>query len=184
MAKLIYSSIASVDGYIEDSSGNFDWGEPDEEVHGFVNDLEREVGTSLYGRRMYEVMTVWETLDQPDQPPPIQDFARIWQSADKVVYSKTLEKVSTARTRLKREFDPDAIREMKGSSDRDLSIGGPGLAAHAFRAGLIVECHLFHAPVAVGGGKLSLPDMRVDLELQDQRRFESGFLYVRYRVKT
>jgi dihydrofolate reductase len=184
-AKLIYSMICSLDGYVADERGNFDWGEPDEEVHTFINELGRGIGTNLYGRRLYEVLTAWETFDVPEHPPHIREFARVWQATDKIVYSKKLESASTARTRIEREFDPDAVREMKASAERDLSIGGPELAAHAFRARLIDECRLFLAPVAVGSGKRSLPsDVRLDLELLDERRFRSGFVSLRYRVAT
>jgi dihydrofolate reductase len=185
MGKLIYSAITSLDGYVADADGKFDWGEPDEEVHSFVNDLERPVGTHLYGRRLYEVMIVWDDAEAfSDQPPYIQDFARLWQAADKVVYSTTLDAVSTARTRIEREFDPEAVRRMKAAAERDLIVGGPALAAHAFRAGLVDECHLFLAPVVVGGGKQSLPDdVRLDLALVDERRFGNGMVHVRYRTR-
>jgi dihydrofolate reductase len=175
MGRLIYTAIASLDGYTADEHGKFDWAAPDEEVHAFVNDLERPVGTHLYGRRMYETMAVWETLDDPE--PVMRDFAQIWRAADKIVYSRTLRDVSSARTRIEREFDPEAVRAMPG----DISIGGPTLAAEAFRAGLVGECHLFLHPVAVGGGTPALPrDLRLDLELLDQRRFASGVVYLRY----
>jgi dihydrofolate reductase len=184
MANLIYSVITSLDGYIADEDGNFDWAEPDVEVHTFVNDLQRPIGTYLYGRRMYEVMVYWETARAvADQPPFIQDFAEIWQAADKIVYSKSLETVSSARTRLERDFDPEAVREMKAQAGRDITVGGPELAAHAFRAGLIDECHLFLVPIVVGGGKRSLPDnVRVRLELLGERRFGNGMVYLRYRT--
>ena len=186
MGKLIYGAIASLDGYVADADGKFDWGEPDEEVHAFVNDLERPVGTYLYGRRLYEVMVVWDDAEAfSDQPPHIQDFARLWQAADKVVYSTTLDAVSTARTRIEREFDPEAVRRMKAAAERDLNVGGPALAGHAFRAGLVDECHLLLAPVVVGGGKQSLPDdVRLDLELVDERRFGNGMVHLRYRTRT
>ena len=183
MARLIYASIASLDGYVADEDGNFDWGEPDEEVHTLVNDLARPVGTSLLGRRMYEVLVAWDTLDLAGQPPYIRDFAEIWRATDKVVFSSTLEAVSGERTRLEREFDPEAIRRMKASAEHDLSVGGPHLAAEAFRAGLVDECHLFLAPVVVGGGIRALPDgVRAGLELLDERRFGNGFVYLGYRV--
>jgi dihydrofolate reductase len=186
MAKLIYSAIASLDGYVADEDGNFDWSAPDEEVHSFVNDLERPVGTYLCGRRMYEVMSYWETAHTlPDQPPFIRDYAEIWQAADKIVYSKTLEAASSARTRIEREFDPDAVRQMKASAGRDLTVGGPDLAAQAIRAGLVDELHLFLAPILVGGGKQSLPDdVRVQLELLDERRFGNGVVHLHYRART
>jgi dihydrofolate reductase len=183
MAKLIYTTLESLDGYVADTDGKFDWAEPDEEVHAFVNELERPVGTHLLGRRMYEVLVYWETLDLVDEPPVIRDFAEIWRAADKVVYSRTLEAVASARTRIEREFDPEAVRRLKADADRDLSVGGPGLAAHAFAAGLVDELHLFVAPVAVGGGTRSLPDgVRVDLELLDERRFANGTVYLHYRT--
>jgi dihydrofolate reductase len=182
MARLIYSAMTSLDGYIEDEDGNFDWAAPDEQVHTFVNDLERPVGTYLYGRRMYETMVYWETAHTlADQPPFIHDFAQIWQAADKIVYSKTLETVSSARTRVERAFDPEAVRQMKATAGRDITVGGPALAASAIRAGLVDEYHLFVAPVVVGGGKQSLPDnVRLELELLDERRFGNGMLYLRY----
>jgi dihydrofolate reductase len=184
MAKLIYSAIASLDGYVADENGKFDWAAPDEEVHSFVNDLERPVGTYLYGRRMYEVMAYWETAHTlGDEPPIIQDFAEIWQAADKIVYSRTLETVSSARTRIERDFDPETIRRMKASAERDISVGGPDLAAQAIEAGLVDELHLFVVPVVVGGGKRFLPDnLRLKLELLDERRFGSGVVHLHYRV--
>jgi dihydrofolate reductase len=186
MARLIYSAITSVDGYVADEDGNFDWAAPDEEVHAFVNDLERRVGTYLYGRRMYEVMVYWETADAvADQPPVVRDFAQIWQAADKIVYSTTLETASSARTRIEREFDPDAVRRLKAAAGRDLSVGGPHLAAQALRAGLVDECHLFVTPMVVGGGTQSLPNnVRVTLELLDERRFGSGVVHLHYRTTT
>jgi len=180
-AKLIYMAIASLDGYIEDEHGEFGWAAPDEEVHAFVNDLERPVGTYLYGRRMYETMVFWETATGP--PEVERDFAEIWRAADKVVYSSSLDAVSTERTRLEREFDPDAVRELKESAGRDLAIGGPGVAAEAFKAGLVDEVQLFLAPVMVGAGKRALPDgVKLKLELLDERRFASGFAFLQYRV--
>ena len=184
MAKLIYSAIASLDGYVADENGNFDWAAPDEEVHRFVNDLERPVGTYLYGRRMYEVMAFWETAGGADQPPFVRDFAELWRAADKVVYSKTLADVSSARTRIERDFDPDAVRRLKAMAERDLTVGGPGLAGQALAAGLVDECQFFVAPVVVGGGTRSLPDgVRLDFELLDERRFGSGVVYLRYRTR-
>jgi dihydrofolate reductase len=181
MGKLIYLTLASLDGYVADKDGKFDWAEPDEEVHAFVNDLARPVGTYLYGREMYEVMIAWETLDLADQPPFIRDFAEIWRAAEKIVFSRTLESVSSARTRMEREFDPDAIRELKEQAPHDVAVAGPGLAGEAIRAGLVDEYQLFLAPVIVGGGKRALPDdARIDLELLDERRFDSGVTYVRY----
>jgi dihydrofolate reductase len=186
MAKLIYSVISSLDGYIEDEQGSFDWAEPDEEVHRFVNDLERPVGTYLYGRRMYDVMRYWETAHTaPDVPPIEREFAEIWQAADKIVYSRTLETASTARTRIERTFDPEAVRQLKAAAGPDLSVGGPELAAQALKAGLVDECHLFLAPIVVGGGKPSLPDsLRVPLELLDERRFGNGTVFLRYRTRS
>ena len=183
MAKLIYVAITSLDGFIEDELGKFDWGQPDEEVHAFVNDLVRPIRTYLYGRRMYEVMAAWETMGLADEPPSIRDFAEIWRAADKVVYSRTLEAVSSARTTIVRDFDPDEVRRMRAGADRDLAIGGPELAALAFRAGLVDECHLYLAPVAVGRGKRALPDdVRLELVLLGERRFAGGMVYLRYRI--
>ncbi|MDQ6637633.1 MAG: dihydrofolate reductase family protein [Candidatus Dormibacteraeota bacterium] len=186
MAKLIYSMITSLDGYVADEDGNFDWGEPDEEVFTFVNDLERPVGTHLYGRRMYETMVYWETADKvADQPPFIRDFAQIWQAADKIVYSKTLETVSSARTRIERDFHPEAVRQLKARERRDISVSGPDLAAQAIRAGLVDEWHLFVAPVVVGGGKQSLPnDVRLKPELLEERRFGNGVVHLHYRTRS
>jgi dihydrofolate reductase len=186
MAKLIYSAITSLDGYLADEDGNFDWAAPDEEVHTFVNDLERPVGTYLYGRRMYEVMAYWETAHTlPDQPLPAQDFAEIWRAADKIVYSRTLETVSSARTRIERDFDAEAVRQMKAAAGRDITVGGPDLAAQAIKAGLVDEYQLFVAPIVVGGGKQSLPNnVRLKLELLDERRFGSGVVHLRYRTRT
>ena len=183
MAKLIYSAIASLDGYVADEDGNFDWAAPDEEVHGFVNDLERPVGTYLYGRRMYETMAVWEAMPLDDQPPVARDFAEIWRAADKVVYSRTLAAVSSARTRIERDFDAGAIREMKERSPHDITMGGPELAAQAIRAGIVDELQLFLAPVLVGGGKHALPTTtKVDLDLREEQRFGNGTVYLRYAV--
>ena len=187
MANLIYSAIASLDGYVADEDGNFDWAAPDEEVHSFVNELERPVGTYLYGRRMYEVMVYWETADTlADQSPsPERDFAEIWKAADKIVYSNTLEQAASARTRIEREFHPEAVRRQKASAERDLSVGGPDLAAQAIKAGLVDELHLFVTPIIVGGGIPWLPDgVRVKLELLDERRFGSGVVYLPYRTST
>jgi dihydrofolate reductase len=182
VAKLIYMAIASLDGYIEDDAGSFSWSAPDEEVHAFVNDLEREVGTYLLGRRMYEVMVFWETASSTDDEPEVmRDFAEIWRAADKVVYSKTLESASTARTRIERAFDPDAVRTLKEAADADMSVGGAELAAQALRAGLVDEVHLFLSPIVVGGGKPALPDgLRLELELLDEPRFANGTVFVRY----
>ena len=184
MAKLIYSAITSLDGYVADEDGNFDWAAPDEELHRFVNDQERSVGTYLYGRRMYEVMAYWGTAPtQVDQQPFLGDYAGIWQAADKIVYSRTLASASTARTRVERAFDPEAVRRLKASAGADLSVGGPGLAASAFGAGLVDECHLFLSPIIVGGGTPALPDkVRVELELLDERRFGNGVVHLHHRT--
>jgi dihydrofolate reductase len=186
MAKLICSAIASLDGYVEDDDGRFDWAVPDDEVHSFINDLQRPVGTYLYGRRMYETMAGWETDHTlAAQSQLMREFAQIWQGADKIVYSTTLENPSTARTRIERDFDPETVRQLKASAERELTVGGSDLAGHAFRAGLVDECQLFVAPVVVGGGKQFLPDdVRLELELLDQRRFGNGIVYLRYRART
>jgi len=183
MAKLIYSVIASLDGYTEDAEGKFDWAYPDEEVHAFVNELERPIGTHLYGRRMYETMQYWETAHtEADQPPVFLDFARLWRAAEKVVYSRSLKAVTSERTRIEREFDPDAVRGMKKSSSSDIAVGGPELAAQALRAGLVDELHLLLVPVVVGSGKRCLPaGVRLDLELLDEHRFASGVVWLSYR---
>ena len=184
MAKLIYSAITSLDGYVADEDGNFDWAAPDEEVHTFVNDLERSVGTYLYGRRMYEVMVPWETMPLADQPPVMRDFAEIWRAADKVVYSTTLEKATSTRTRIERDFDPEAIGQMKATAGRDISVGGPHLAVQAIKAGLVDEIHLFLTPIVVGGGTRSLPDdVRLKLDLLDERRFANGVVHLHYRTR-
>jgi dihydrofolate reductase len=180
MAKLIYSAIASLDGYVADEDGNFDWAAPDEEVHAFVNDLMRPVGIHLYGRRMYEVLVVWETIDDPS--PVIRDFAQTWRAADKIVYSRKLAAPSSARTRIEPAFDPEAVRRMK--AEHDLIVGGPELAAEAIRAGLVDEYHLFVNPIVVGGGKRWIPDgIRVPLELRDERRFGNGVVHLCYRTR-
>ena len=186
MAKLIYSAIASLDGYIADEAGTFDWAVPDEVVHTFINDLVRPIGTYLYGRRMYEVMRGWETDPSLAATSPVMgDFAEIWQAADKIVYSRSLAQVSTARTRIERHFDPEAVRQLKAQAPRDITVAGPDLAAHAFKAGLVDELQLFVAPSLVGGGKRSLPDgVRLDLELLEERRFGNGMVYLRYRART
>jgi dihydrofolate reductase len=184
MARLIYSAIASLDGYVEDEGGKFDWAAPDEEVHAFVNDLERPVGLYLYGRRMYETMAYWETEGRgPGDSVVSRDYAEIWRAAEKVVYSRTLRSVSSARTRIERDFEPDALRRLKATSESDVTIGGAELAGQALTAGLVDELQLLLAPVLVGGGKRALPaDVRTRLELLDQRRFEGGFVYLRYRA--
>ena len=183
MAQLIYSAIASLDGFIEDADGNFDWAAPDEEVHAFVNDLERTVGTHLYGRRMYEVMVWWETVETAGEPDVMRDFAEIWWAADKIVYSKTLTSVASERTMIEREFDAEIVRQMKATTERDISIGGPELAGQALAAGLVDECHLFLAPLTLGGGTKALPDgVQLQLELLDERRFASGVVHLHYGV--
>lgn len=184
MAKLIYAAIASLDGYVEDEEGKFDWAMPDEELHAFVNDLERPIGTYLYGRRMYETMAFWETAStEPGEPAVFSDYAEIWRAAEKIVYSRTLETVSSARTRIEREFDPDAVRRLKQPSGADIAVGGAELAGQAIGAGLVDECHLFLCPIVVGGGKRALPDdVRTQLELLDERRFPNGVVHLHYRV--
>ena len=185
MTQLIYTALCSLDGFIEDREGKFDWAMPDEEVHGFVNDLERGIRTHLYGRRMYETMQVWETdPDLAAHSPLTGDYAEIWQAAEKIVYSKTLPAVGTRKTRLERDFQPGAVRQLKAAASTDLLIGGPHLAAQAFAAGLVDQCNLFLTPVAVGGGKPALPrDLRVNLELLESRRFANGMVFLRYQVK-
>ena len=186
MAQLVYSAITSLDGYVADEDGNFDWAMPDEEVHTFINDLERPVGTYLFGRRLYEVMVAWETVHTyADQPPFVQDFAEIWQRADKIVYSRTLSTASSARTRIEQDFDVEAVRRLKETASRDLSVGGPELAGQAIATGLVDEFELFLVPVLVGGGKRALADngVRTGLELLDERRFGNGTAYLRYRLR-
>jgi len=184
VARLIYTFIASLDGYVEDTAGRFDWAAPGEDAHAFINELEAPVGTYLYGRRMYETMVVWETDPELAAHSPVtRDFAAIWQAAEKVVYSGTLARAATRKTRIERRFDPDAVRELKAGAESDLGIGGAELAAQALAAGLVDECHAFLAPAVVGGGKRALPDgLRLDLELTDQRRFENGMAYLRYSL--
>jgi dihydrofolate reductase len=184
VARLIYAAIASLDGYTADETGNFDWAAPDAELHTFVNELEREAGTYLYGRRMYETMAVWETMDVSGEPEVMRDYAGIWRAADKVVYSRTLAAPVTPRTRIERDFDPDAVRRMKETADRALTIGGPTLAAHALAAGIVDEIGLFLVPAVVGGGTRALPGgLRADLELLDERRFAGGAVYLRYQSR-
>jgi dihydrofolate reductase len=181
VARLIYSAIASLDGYVADEQGKFDWAAPEEEVHTFVNELERAAGTYLYGRRMYETMASWETV-QSDQPE-IRDFAELWRAADKIVYSTTLAEVSTARTRIERRFEPEAVRRLKATAERDITVGGSALAADALRAGLVDELHLFAVPIVIGGGTRWLPDgLRIALELLDERRFAGGVVHLHYRT--
>ena len=185
MAKLIYSAISSLDGYVADAEGKFDWSAPDEAVHKFVNDLERPIGTYLYGRRMYEVMRYWETAPTTEREPSAElEYAKIWQAADKLVYSRSLEDVSTGRTRIEREFDLHTIQQLKAAAARDISMGGPTLAAQALKLGLVDECHLFLSPIVVGGGTRALPDnVRLKLELLDERRFGNGVVHLHYRVE-
>jgi len=185
IAHLIYSAIASLDGYIEDAEGRFDWAAPSEELHAFVNELERPIGTYLYGRRMYETMVFWENPPElAEQPTAVQDFAQIWQAADKIVYSKTLETATSARTWIEREFDADAVRELKATTTGDLTVGGAELATRAIAAGLVDEYQLFLVPVLVGGGKRALPNnrLRLNLELVEERRFRNGTVYLHYRT--
>ena len=183
MAKLIYTASTSLDGYIEDEHGSFEWSAPDEDVHAFVNDLERRIGTYLYGRRLYETMVYWETAPA-DSPAVELNYARVWRSATKIVYSTTLQETASARTRIERTFDADAVRAMKEAANADISVGGAELAAHGFRAGLVNEVRLLLNPVVVGGGKRALPDgVRLDLELLDERRFASGVVYLRYATR-
>jgi dihydrofolate reductase len=183
MAKLIYCAITSLDGYVSDAGGSWDWSYPDEEVHTFVNELVRPVGTSLLGRRMYEVLVAWETMDVDGEPQAMRDYAAMWLESDKIVYSTTLAEPSSARTRIERRFDAEAVRQLKATADRDLSIGGPELAAHALRAGLVDELHLIISPAIVGGGQASLPDdLRLQLELLGERRFANGVVHLHYDV--
>jgi dihydrofolate reductase len=185
MAKLIYAMPTSLDGYIADETGSFEWAAPDEEVFAFINDVERPIGMHLYGRKMYQTMAIWQTPDViPDRTPVVLDFARIWQAADKIVYSKSLETVSTPKTRLEREFDPQSVRDLKAQLPHDISVSGPTLAAHAIRAGLVDEYHLFVVPIMIGGGKRVLPsNVCVKLDLLDERRFANGTVYLRYQPR-
>jgi dihydrofolate reductase len=181
---LVYSAICSLDGYVADADGNFDWAAPDDEVHSFVNDLVRPIGIHLYGRRMYDVLVAWEDMPVEGQPEVVRDFASIWRAADKIVFSRTLAEVRSARTRIQREFSPDEVRGLKASAEHDLAIGGPNLAGQAISAGLVDECHLFLNPVVVGGGTPALPSgVRWDLELVDERRFNNGVVHVEYRAR-
>ena len=185
MGKLIYGANTSLDGFIEDETGSIDWSVPDEAVHAFWNEHERHIGTALYGRRMYETMRVWEDDDWlTGEPEVVHEYAGIWRDADKVVYSSSLPEVSTARTRIERRFEPEAVRRLKETSSSDLSIGGAGIAAEAFRHGLVDECVLLLSPVSLGGGKPALPPgLRLHLELLDLRRFDSGVVYLRHAVR-
>jgi len=183
MAKLVYVTNTSLDGYMEDLDGDINWGTPDEEYFGFINDIERGIGTNLYGRRMYEAMVYWETAPMAGQSHWIAEFTESWRSSAKIVFSRSLTSVSSARTTLEREFDVDAIRQLKESASLDLTVGGAEIAARAFRAGLVDECHLFFWPVVLGGGKGALPEgARFTLELVDQNRLRSGIAHLHYRV--
>jgi len=184
MGKLIYAAIASLDGYVADEHGGFEWAAPDEEVHAHVNALERPIGTYLYGRRMYDTMVFWETEgDGADEPPVMHEYATTWRAADKVVFSRTLTEPASARTRIEREFDAAAVRALVETAPTDVSIGGAEIAGQALAAGLVDEVHLFVVPAIVGGGTRALPDgARLDLELVDERRFASGFVHLHYRV--
>jgi dihydrofolate reductase len=186
MATLLYVMNTSLDGYIADENGKFDWGEPGEEYYSFINNLVRPVGTYLYGRRLYELMAVWETDPAAAaQSPGTREFAAIWQAADKVVYSRTLAAAATTRTRIERDFDPQAVRQLKAAAERDFTVGGPDLGAQAITAGLVDEYHLFVWPVVVGGGKPFFPNRaRLQLELLDERRVGNGVVYLRYRTQT
>jgi dihydrofolate reductase len=184
MAELIYSAITSLDGYVEDEAGGFDWAAPDDEVLSFLNDVERPVGTYLYGRRIYQTMVYWENAAAGDHSPLEQDWMQLWRAADKIVYSRSLEAASSARTRIERTFDPSAVRALKDSLERDLTVGGPELAARAFRAGLVDRCQLYLTPVLVGGGKRALPSkIGRDLELIAEHRFAGGVVFLDYRVR-
>ena len=183
MSKLVYAAIASLDGYVADEHGNFGWATPDEELHAFVNELERPIGTYLYGRRMYETMAAWETLDAGDVPPAVRDYAEIWRATDKIVFSTTLEDPASSRTRIERAFDPAAIRDLKAEASKDLSIGGAELASQALQAGLVDELHLFLVPLLVGGGTRFVErNVSARLELLDERRFEQGAVHLHHRV--
>jgi dihydrofolate reductase len=185
VAKLVYSALASLDGYVEDREGGFAWAAPDEEVHAFVNELERPIGTYLYGRRMYDTMVYWETVDTSgEQHAVAREYAEIWRAAEKIVFSRTLRTPSSARTRIERDLDPATISRLKESSDRDLTVGGAELAGQAMAAGLVDECHLFLNPIVVGGGKCALPvDVPVRLDLLDEHRFRSGVVHLHYRLR-
>ena len=184
MRRLFVTGITSLDGYINDDTGNFDWAEPSAEVHAFVNARERPIGTHLYGRRLYETMRYWETAGGPEDTAVEREWAELWRGIDKIVYSSTLDEVTTTRTRLERRFDPDAVRALKESLPHDFSIGGAALAAEAFRAGLVDVVQQYVNPVVVGGGTRFLPDgVRLDLELTDERRFGNGVVFLEYRVR-
>ncbi len=184
MGKLIYSAIASLDGYVEDADGRFDWAAPDEEVHAFANDLERSIGTAIYGRRMYETMVFWETAGiDDDEPEVIRDYASLWRGTDKVVISRTLEVATSERTRIERELDPAAIRQLVEGSEKDVSIGGADLAGQALAAGIVDELHLLLVPVIVGGGKRALPaGVNLPLQLVDTTGLSGGVVHAHYRL--
>jgi dihydrofolate reductase len=183
-AKLIYSAICSLDGYVADEQGNFDWAAPGEELHAFINELERPIGTYLYGRRMYETMVYWEDPENSAGDAVTKDYGEIWRAAEKIVYSRTLDEVSSARTRLEREFDPEAVSRLKAESQGDISVGGPALGAEAMRAGLVDELHLFLHPIVVGAGNPALPSgVRVELELIGERRFDNGVVHLHHRTR-
>ena len=185
MAKLIYFMPTSLDGFIAGETDSMDWSVPDEEIYAFINDLHRPIGTYLYGRKNYETMAGWETPDViPGGTPAMMDFAQIWQAADKIVYSKSLETVSTPKTRLEREFEPQVVRSLKAQLPHDISVAGPNLAAQAIRAGLVDEIYLLVVPMILGGGKRVLPSsVDVKLDLLDERRFGNGWVYLRYRTR-
>jgi dihydrofolate reductase len=185
MGRLIYTAIASLDGYVADKDGNFAWAAPDEEVHAYVNDLERPIGTYLYGRNLYQVMLPWETMPTgPDQPPAAVDFATLWRAADKIVYSRLLAGTTTPRTRLERRFDPEAVRQLKAATGHDLSVGGATLAAQALAAGLVDDVRLFLNPIVVGGGLPALPDgLLLELDLVDEHRFANGVVHLHYHTR-
>jgi dihydrofolate reductase len=183
VGKLIYSTIASLDGYVEDADGHIEWSAPDEEVFAFIIELERPIGSYLYGRRMYETMCYWESVSPDNQSREERDFTAIWRQADKIVFSRSLETPNSARTRIERQFDPAAIRRMKELSSLDLTVGGAELAGQAFAAELVDECHLFVVPAIVGGGKRALPDdVRAHLTLVDEHRFRGGVVHLHYRL--
>ncbi len=185
MSKLIYFTPTSLDGFIAGETDSMDWSVPDEEISAFINDVHRPIGTYLYGRKEYETMAVWETPDAiPGLTPAMMDFSRIWQAAVKIVYSKSLETVSTPNTRLEREFEPQAVRDLKAQLPHDISVAGPNLAAQAIRAGLVDEYHLLVVPMMLGGGKPVLPgSVRVKLDLLDERRVGYGWVYLRYHIR-
>ena len=185
MAKLVYGTNTSLDGYIEDANGDFDWSEPGEDLHRFFNDLVAGAGTFVYGRRLYETMAVWETDPSlAAQDDVLRRFAEAWQDADKLVYSRTVSEAATRRTRIERDFDAEQVRSLVAAADRDVLIGGAEIAAHALRAGIVDEYLVALHPVIVGSGKPALPDgLFLELELLDERRFSSGVVALRYRIR-